>query len=176
MPKEDLPAKKYSVFLPRTSFPMKADLPQREPKLVEKWDQKGTYASIEKTKREQNQRGIGKGRRILHDGPPYANGHIHIGHALNKILKDFVVKSMWLDGYESPFIPGWDCHGLPIEHAVEKELGSSRKDLSKEIFIKKCRDYATNWINTQSKDFQRLGVLGDFKNPYTTMAPRSVAP
>jgi isoleucyl-tRNA synthetase len=172
MPKEDLPAKKYSVFLPRTSFPMKADLPQREPKLVEKWDQKGTYASIEKTKREQNQRGIGKGRRILHDGPPYANGHIHIGHALNKILKDFVVKSMWLDGYESPFIPGWDCHGLPIEHAVEKELGSSRKDLSKEIFIKKCRDYATNWINTQSKDFQRLGVLGDFKNPYTTMAPR----
>ena len=171
MPNEESPAKKYPVFLPRTNFPMKADLPQREPKLVEKWEDTGIYNIIEKVKKEQNTQGKGKGRRILHDGPPYANGPIHIGHALNKILKDFVIKSAWLDGYESPYVPGWDCHGLPIEHAVEKELGSSRKDLSKEEFIEKCRNYAKKWIHTQSEGFKRLGVLGDFRNPYTTMTP-----
>ena len=153
MPNEESPAKKYPVFLPRTNFPMKADLPQREPKLVEKWEDTGIYNIIEKVKKEQNTQGKGKGRRILHDGPPYANGPIHIGHALNKILKDFVIKSAWLDGYESPYVPGWDCHGLPIEHAVEKELGSSRKDLSKEEFIEKCRNYAKKWIHTQSEGF-----------------------
>jgi isoleucyl-tRNA synthetase len=166
-----VPDKKYTVFLPRTSFPMKADLPHREPKMVEKWYRDRVYEAIEKAKKNGNNNGLGKGRRILHDGPPYANGPIHIGHALNKILKDFVIKSAWLEGYESPYIPGWDCHGLPIEHAVEKELGSSRRDLSKIQFIKKCRDYAQKWIRIQSEGFQRLGVLGDFQNPYLTMSP-----
>ncbi len=171
MPKDDSSAKKYPVFLPRTSFPMKADLPQKEPKMVEKWNNSNIYNRIEKAKKDLNTKGLGKGRRVLHDGPPYANGPIHIGHALNKILKDFVVKSSWLDGYESPYIPGWDCHGLPIEHAVEKELGSSRKDFSKDQFIMKCRAYATTWIKAQSEGFKRLGILGDFDHPYTTMTP-----
>ena len=114
------PAKKrYTIFLPRTDFPMKADLPQREPKRVERWKADGVYQRVEARRRADNAAGTGRGRRILHDGPPYANGAIHMGHAMNKILKDMVVKALWLDGYESPYVPGWDCHGLPIEHAVD---------------------------------------------------------
>jgi isoleucyl-tRNA synthetase len=167
------PAKKrYSVFLPRTEFPMKADLPQREPKRVEKWKADKVFEHIEARRRADNEAGRGRGRRILHDGPPYANGAIHMGHAMNKILKDMVTKSLWLDGYESPYVPGWDCHGLPIEHAVEKDLGPKRREMSRPEFLARCRAYAQKWIDTQRTGFQRLGVLGDWDDPYVTMAPK----
>ncbi len=164
--------KRYTVFLPRTDFPMKADLPQREPKRVERWKAEGLYRRIEAKRRADNLAGTGRGRRILHDGPPYANGGIHIGHALNKILKDMVVKSLWLDGYESPYVPGWDCHGLPVEHAVEKDLGPKRREMSRTEFLSRCRAYAQKWVDAQSAGFQRLGVLGAWEEPYITMAPK----
>ncbi|HJW71734.1 MAG TPA: isoleucine--tRNA ligase [Geothrix sp.] len=169
---EQAPVKKYSVFLPKTDFPMKADLPQREPKRLERWKVESLYARIEARRRADNAAGKGKGREVLHDGPPYANGAIHMGHALNKILKDVVVKSRWMEGYESPYIPGWDCHGLPIEHAVEKDLGPKRRELSRAEFLQRCRAYAQKWIDTQRTAFQRLGVLGAWEQPYVTMAPR----
>ncbi|BDU76642.1 isoleucine--tRNA ligase [Mesoterricola sediminis] len=168
----DSTRKRYPVFLPRTDFPMKADLPQREPKRIERWKAEGLYARIEARKRADNAAGRGRGRRILHDGPPYANGAIHIGHALNKILKDMVVKSLWLDGYESPYVPGWDCHGLPIEHAVERDLGPKRREMSRSEFLSRCRAYAQKWIDSQRAGFQRLGVLGAWDEPYITMNPR----
>ncbi len=163
--------KKYTVYLPKTDFPMKADLPQREPKRVEQWKDAGLYHRVEARRRADNAAGRGRGRAILHDGPPYANGAIHIGHALNKILKDFVVKTLWLDGYESPYVPGWDCHGLPIEHAVEKDLGPKRREMPRAEFLARCRAYAQKWIETQRTGFQRLGVLGAWEEPYVTMAP-----
>jgi len=168
---EQAKAKKYPVFLPKTDFPMKADLPQREPRRLEQWKEARLYARIEAKRRAENAAGRGRGRRVLHDGPPYANGGIHIGHALNKILKDFVVKTSWLDGYESPYVPGWDCHGLPIEHAVEKDLGPKRREMSRADFLKHCRAYAQKWIDTQRTGFQRLGVLGAWEQPYVTMEP-----
>ena len=164
--------KRYTVFLPRTDFPMKADLPNREPKRVERWKAEGLYERIEAKRRADNAAGTGRGRRILHDGPPYANGAIHMGHALNKILKDLVVKSLWLDGYESPYVPGWDCHGLPIEHAVERDLGPKRREMSRPEFLAKCRGYAQKWVDAQRTGFQRLGVLGTWDEPYVTMAPK----
>jgi isoleucyl-tRNA synthetase len=163
--------KKYSVLLPKTDFPMKADLPQREPKRLEKWESENLYERIEATRRADNAAGRGKGRRILHDGPPYANGAIHMGHAMNKILKDIVIKSLWLDGYESPYVPGWDCHGLPVEHAVEKDLGPKRREMDRAEFLAKCRGYAQKWIDVQRTGFRRLGVLGAWQEPYVTMAP-----
>jgi isoleucyl-tRNA synthetase len=167
----DIKKKKYTVFLPKTEFPMKADLPQREPKRLEKWHSEKLYERIEAAKRAENDAGRGKGRRILHDGPPYANGAIHMGHAMNKTLKDIVVKSLWLDGYESPYVPGWDCHGLPVEHAVEKELGPKRREISRADFLAKCRAYAQKWVDVQRAGFQRLGVLGAWQSPYLTLAP-----
>ncbi|MBS1766282.1 MAG: isoleucine--tRNA ligase [Acidobacteria bacterium] len=163
--------KKYPVFLPRTDFPMKADLPQREPKRLEHWKVEGLYQRIEAARKADNKAGKGKGRRVLHDGPPYANGGLHMGHALNKILKDLVVKSSWMEGFESPYIPGWDCHGLPIEHAVEKDLGPKRRELSRAEFLQRCRVYAQKWIDAQRAGFQRLGVIGDWERPYVTMDP-----
>jgi isoleucyl-tRNA synthetase len=167
----DLPKKKYPVYLPRTDFPMKADLPQREPRRVERWKATRLYERVEAKRRADNASGTGRGRRILHDGPPYANGAIHMGHALNKILKDMVVKSLWLDGFESPYVPGWDCHGLPIEHAVEKDLGPKRREMARREFLARCRAYAQKWIDTQRLGFQRLGVLGAWDQPYITMDP-----
>lgn len=163
--------KKYPVFLPRTDFPMKADLPQREPKRLERWKSEGLYQRVEASRKAANAAGKGRGRRVLHDGPPYANGGLHMGHALNKILKDLVVKSSWMEGFESPYIPGWDCHGLPIEHAVEKDLGPKRRELSRADFLQRCRAYAQKWIDTQRTGFQRLGVIGDWERPYITMDP-----
>ncbi len=160
-------AKKYPVFLPKTDFPMRADLPQREPKRLEHWKANRLYERIQARRVKE-----GKGRAILHDGPPYANGAIHMGHALNKILKDMVVKSRSMEGFASPYVPGWDCHGLPIEHAVEKDLGPKRRELSRADFLQKCRAYAQKWIDTQRTAFQRLGVLGAWETPYLTMAPR----
>src|SRR5580658_4380911 len=156
---------KHTINLPQTDFPMKADLAQREPAQLRAWDERGTYARLRELAR-------GRPRFVLHDGPPYANGAIHIGHAVNKILKDMVVKSRSLDGYDSPYIPGWDCHGLPIELQVEKKHGRPGGKLDAQAFRAACRAYAHEQVGLQRADFQRLGVLGDWDRPYLTMAPR----
>src|SRR5271169_834821 len=143
---------------------MKADLANREPRMLAAWERDGLYQKI---------RSAAKGRPsyILHDGPPYANGTIHIGHAVNKVLKDIVVKSRTLDGYDAPYVPGWDCHGLPIEHQVEKTHGRVGTKLDAKAFRAACREFATKQIDGQRADFIRLGVMGDWDNPYLTMAP-----
>jgi isoleucyl-tRNA synthetase len=155
---------KHTINLPQTAFPMKADLAQREPAMVRAWQERGTYTKLREIAR-------GRPRFVLHDGPPYANGVIHIGHAVNKILKDIVVKSRSLDGFDSPYIPGWDCHGLPIELQVEKKYGRPGGKLDAQAFRAACRAYAHEQIGLQRADFQRLGVLGDWDHPYLTMAP-----
>jgi isoleucyl-tRNA synthetase len=153
---------KATINLPQTGFPMKADLARREPALLAKWQEQDLYAQLRAAAR-------GRPRFVLHDGPPYANGAIHIGHCVNKILKDIVVKSHTLDGYDSPYIPGWDCHGLPIEHAVEKIHGRPGLKLGVAEFRAACRAFAAEQIELQRKDFKRLGVLGDWERPYRTM-------
>ena len=155
---------KHTINLPQTDFPMKADLAQREPAMVKAWEEQGTYAKVRQAAR-------GRPRFVLHDGPPYANGTIHIGHAINKILKDIVVKSRSLDGFDSPYIPGWDCHGLPIELQVEKKYGRPGGKLDVAAFRAACRAYAQEQIDLQRADFKRLGVLGDWDRPYRTMDP-----
>jgi isoleucyl-tRNA synthetase len=154
---------KKTLNLPQTSFSMKANLPQNEPKRLEQWRLIDLYKLI----REKSE---GRPKSVLHDGPPYANGHIHMGHALNKILKDIVVKSKTMMGFDSPYVPGWDCHGLPIEHAVDKELGSKKKTLSPADFRRACREFADKFVSIQRQDFIRLGVFGDWFHPYLTMA------
>src|ERR1700719_2403711 len=156
---------KHTINLPQTDFPMKANLAQREPALVRALQERGTYTKLREIAR-------GRPRFVLHDGPPYANGVIHIGHAVNKILKDIVVKSRSLAGFDSPYIPGWDCHGLPIELQVEKKHGRPGAKLDAQAFRAACRAYAQEQIALQCTDFQRLGVLGDWDHPYLTMAPR----
>ncbi|TLY38446.1 MAG: isoleucine--tRNA ligase [Nitrospirae bacterium] len=153
---------KATLNLPQTDFPMKANLPEREPVMLAKWEQERLYEQIQKAEHP-------KGRYVLHDGPPYANGRIHIGHALNKILKDIIVKSKTMEGYHAPYVPGWDCHGLPIEHQVLKELGEKKKTLGKLEIRKLCRDYADKFFKIQRDEFKRLGVLGDWEHPYLTM-------
>lgn len=156
---------KQTINLPNTGFPMKADLANREPKMLAAWEASGLYAKI---------RAAAKGRPPFHlvDGPPYANGTIHLGHAVNKILKDIIVKSRTLDGYDAPYIPGWDCHGLPIEMQVEKTHGRVGQKLDARAFRAACREYALGQVDSQRKDFKRLGVLGDWDHPYMTMMPR----
>lgn len=153
---------KATLNLPKTDFQMKAELPRKEPEMLKNWESGGLYKKI---------MDAGKGRPAytLHDGPPYANGNIHIGHALNKILKDIVVKSRFMSGFSTDYVPGWDCHGLPIELQVEKELGSKKQELSKVGVRKRCRAYAENFVNIQREDFKRLGVFGEWDNPYLTM-------
>jgi len=154
---------KETLNLPKTNFPMRANLPQNEPKQVEKWERDHTYFSI----LDANE---GKGRFILHDGPPYANGNIHIGHALNKILKDIIVKYKSMTGHAAPYVPGWDCHGLPIELQVEKNIGRAKKlALSKAEIRKLCEEYAEKYISVQREEFKRLGILGDWERPYRTL-------
>ena len=153
---------KDTLNLPHTSFPMKANLANREPKMLKNWDENNVYELIRQARR-------GSERFILHDGPPYANGHLHCGHALNKILKDIIIKSKTLSGYDAPFIPGWDCHGLPIELNVEKKVGKSGVKISAREFRNECRRYAASQINIQRDEFKRLGVFGDWFNPYVTM-------
>ncbi|MCX7050366.1 MAG: isoleucine--tRNA ligase, partial [Proteobacteria bacterium] len=155
---------KQTINLPQTGFPMKADLAQREPALLARWEAENTYGRLREIAR-------GRPRFVLHDGPPYANGAIHIGHALNKILKDIIVKARSLEGFDSPYIPGWDCHGLPIEHAVEKKHGRPGQKLDTNAFRAACRAFAAEQIEQQRRDFKRLGVLGDWDRPYMTMAP-----
>ena len=154
---------KDTINLPKTPFPMKANLPAREPAMLSHWQEMDLYAKIQHA-------GQGKPRFTLHDGPPYANGDIHIGHALNKILKDIIIKSQTMNGSATRYVPGWDCHGLPIEINVEKKLGKQKQSLSTGDVRRKCRDYARNFVDTQREAFQRLGVLGEWDAPYLTMS------
>ena len=153
---------KQTLNLPKTAFPMRGNLAQREPEMLKRWQQMDLYAT-------QREWAAGRPKFILHDGPPYANGDIHIGHAVNKVLKDMIVKSRSLDGYDAPYVPGWDCHGLPIELQVEKKVGKPGVKVTADGFRKACREYAAKQVNGQRTDFKRLGVLGDWDNPYLTM-------
>ena len=155
---------KDTLNLPVTEFPMRGNLPQREPEILKTWEETGLYRKIEEA-------GKNRPNFTLHDGPPYANGHTHIGHALNKILKDIVIKSRRMQGFYAPYVPGWDCHGLPIELMVDKKLGSKKKEMTKAQIRRECRAYATEWVDIQSREFQRLGVLGEWERPYLTMNP-----
>src|SRR4051812_46563355 len=160
------PDYRSTVFLPRTDFPMKAGLPQKEPAILARWEEADLYGQIRKAR-------AGREKFISHDGPPYANGDIHIGHALNKTLKDMVVRTQTLLGKDAPFVPGWDCHGLPIEWKVEEQY--RKKKLNKdEVPVKEfraeCRAYAEHWIGVQREQLRRLGALADWDHPYLTMA------
>jgi isoleucyl-tRNA synthetase len=153
---------KHTLNLPNTLFPMRGDLAKREPGMLADWENCQLYQQL-------RAKAQGRPKFILHDGPPYANGTIHIGHAVNKILKDIIVKSKTLDGFDAPYVPGWDCHGLPIELKVEEKLGKAGDKVDAFVFRKACREYAAEQIDLQRKDFKRLGVLGDWENPYLTM-------
>ena len=153
---------KDTLNLPQTGFPMKASLAQREPERLKHWQQMDLYAQIRRAN-------AGKPTFVLHDGPPYANGDLHVGHAVNKILKDIIVKSKSLSGFDAPYVPGWDCHGLPIELNVEKKVGKPGHKISASEFRQKCRDYAARQVDGQRDVFKRMGVLGDWDQPYLTM-------
>nr|WP_034947868.1 isoleucine--tRNA ligase [Gilliamella apicola] len=153
---------KNTLNLPETGFPMRGDLAKREPAMLQNWYDKELYQKIRQVKK-------GKKAFILHDGPPYANGKLHIGHAVNKIIKDIIIKSKSLSGYDSPYIPGWDCHGLPIEQKVEEQVGKPGVKVTSAEFRQICRDYAASQVELQKADFIRMGVLGDWQNPYLTM-------
>jgi len=157
---------KDTLFLPRTDFPMRAKLPQREPRWLEKWERDGLY-------RRLRERAKGRPRFHLHDGPPYANGDIHIGTAMNKVLKDVIVRAKQMNGYDAPYVPGWDCHGLPIEWKIEesyREQGRSKDEVDPVEFRRECRHFAEHWIEVQREQFKRLGVIGNWQQPYTTMS------
>src|SRR4030088_338342 len=160
-------ARDYSetLFLPKTDFPMRAGLPQKEPEILALWEKTGLY-------RRLRQVSAGRPKFVLHDGPPYANGNIHIGHALNKILKDVVTRSQQMLGFDSNYVPGWDCHGLPIEWKIEegyRAKGKSKDAVPVAEFRRECRQFAAHWIDVQREEFKRLGVEGDWAHPYTTM-------
>ena len=155
---------KATLNLPKTAFPMKADLPRREPAQIKAWDAMGLEQALRAA-------GAGRPRFILHDGPPYANGNIHIGHVLNKVLKDLIVRSRTMMGFDAPYVPGFDCHGLPIEKQVDKKLGSKKRDMDAVAIRKACREYAASFIAIQSEEFRRLGVGGAWDRPYSTMSP-----
>ncbi len=160
------PDYRASVFLPVTDFPMKAGLPQLEPKLLARWEGMNLYARLREAAK-------GRTKFVLHDGPPYANGHLHIGHALNKILKDTIVRARQMTGFDANYVPGWDCHGLPIEWKIEEEYrakGKNKDDVPVVEFRRQCRDFAAKWIEVQKAEFKRLAVVGDWDNPYTTMS------
>src|SRR6266540_2401117 len=157
-----MPEWKDTVNLPRTDFPMKAGLPTSEPKTLARWDGMDLYRKI-RTQR------AGRPKFVLHDGPPYANGQIHLGTALNKILKDLVVKSRSMQGFDAPYVPGYDCHGLPIELKVDRELGPKKREMPAADFRRACRAYAERFIGVMTEEFQRLCVFGDWKHPYLTM-------
>ena len=156
---------KHTLNLPETAFPMRGNLAKREPELLKRWQDLDVYGNLRKQRE-------GREKFILHDGPPYANGSIHIGHAVNKILKDMIVKSRSFMGYDAPYVPGWDCHGLPIEHKVEQEIGKAGVKVDYKTFRQACRDYATKQIAGQKTDFIRLGVMGEWDKPYLTMDPK----
>src|SRR6516164_1890319 len=160
-------ARDYSetLFLPKTDFPMRAGLPQKEPDLLGRWHKLDLYARLREAAR-------GRPKFIFHDGPPYANGDIHIGHALNHALKDMVVRTQTLLGKDAPYVPGWDCHGLPIEWKIEEEYRKKKQnkdEVPPQEFRAQCRAYADKWVGVQKEQFKRLGVLGDWDDPYLTM-------
>ncbi|WP_185984891.1 isoleucine--tRNA ligase [Aureimonas mangrovi] len=155
-----------TLFLPQTEFPMRAGLPQAEPRWIERWDGMDLYKKLREA-------GKGRPKYVLHDGPPYANGNLHIGHALNKVLKDVITRSFQMRGYDANYVPGWDCHGLPIEWKIEEQYrakGRDKDEVPVNEFRQECRDFAAHWVGEQSREFRRLGVEGDFKDPYLTMA------
>jgi isoleucyl-tRNA synthetase len=154
---------KETLNLPKTDFPMKANLVKKEPEMMERWEKQKLYDRIRQSSK-------GRKKYTLHDGPPYANGHIHMGTAFNKILKDLIVKSRQMAGFDAPYVPGWDCHGLPIEHKVDSELGSRKVGMTQAEVRHYCRKYAEKWIDIQRSEFKRLGVFGEWNNPYLTMA------
>jgi len=156
---------KKTVNLPRTDFPMKANLPQMEPKMLARWEVENLYAKIRAAR-------AGRPLYVLHDGPPYANGEIHLGTGFNKIIKDFVVKTKTMQGYDSPYVPGWDCHGLPIEAKVDSQLGSRKAHMTAVEIRTECRKYAAKFVDLQRRDFVRLGVFGRWQDPYLTMSPQ----
>ena len=156
---------KQTINLPTTAFSMKANLPQAEPKMLARWEEEKLYHKIRASR-------AGRPTYVLHDGPPYANGRIHLGTAFNKILKDFVVKSKTMAGFDSPYVPGWDCHGLPIEIKVDSELGSKKAQMSAVQIRRACRKYAEKYVDLQRQDFKRLGVLGHWEEPYLTMSAK----
>ena len=153
---------KDTLNLPRTGFPMKASLQATEPAAIMRWESDDLYARI-------RERRAGAPRYVLHDGPPYANGRIHLGTALNKILKDFIIKARTMAGFDAPYVPGWDCHGLPIELHVDRELGKKKREMSVADFRLACRSYADKFVGLMREDFKRLGILGQWDAPYLTM-------
>src|SRR4051812_20771634 len=157
-----MPEWKDTVNLPRTDFPMKANLPASEPGMLARWEAMDLYGKIRARRK-------GAPKFVLHDGPPYANGQIHLGTALNKILKDLVVKSRSMAGFDAPYVPGYDCHGLPIELKVDRELGPKKRQMSIADFRRECRAYAERFIGVMTGEFKRLGVFGDWDHPYVTM-------
>ena len=162
---------KDTIFLPKTSFEMRANLPMKEPKILEEWNNQNIFKKL----REKSK---GREKFVLHDGPPYANGHIHMGTALNKILKDVIVRTQQMTGKDSIFVPGWDCHGLPIEWKIEEEYrkkGKNKDDVPVVQFRQECREFAEKWIAVQKKEFRRLGIEGDWDNPYLTMSNQAEA-
>ena len=159
---------KSTINLPKTDFPMKANLPQNEPKALARWQEMGIYDRIREARR-------GAPSYVLHDGPPYANGPIHLGHALNKCLKDFIVKSKTMAGFDSPYVPGWDCHGLPIEIKVDQQLGGKKLQMEKLEVREACRKYAQKFLDLQREQFKRIGVFGRWDQPYSTMT-RNTSP
>ena len=162
---------KETLHLPKTAFSMKANLPSKEPEIIKKWEQDKIFEKLRKNSK-------GKEKFVLHDGPPYANGHIHMGTALNKILKDVIVRTQQMNGKDSIYVPGWDCHGLPIEWKIEEEYrkkGKNKDDVPTVQFRNECREFAEKWIEIQKKEFRRLGVEGDWENPYLTMSNQAEA-
>src|ERR1700677_3116397 len=159
-----VPELKATLTLPKTDFPMKANLPQNEPEGLRKGAELDIYARLRET-------GKGRPSYLLHDGPPYANGPLHLGHALNKGLKDFVVKSKTMAGFDSPYVPGFDCHGLPIEIKVDEQLGRKKLEMQPIAVRRACRAYAQKYLDLQRSQFKRLGVFGRWNRPYSTMTP-----
>ncbi|RQD71678.1 MAG: isoleucine--tRNA ligase, partial [Tindallia sp. MSAO_Bac2] len=155
---------KDTLNLPKTDFPMRANLPNREPEILKYWEDINLYETVQKSRE-------GKEKFILHDGPPYANGDIHMGTALNKVLKDIVVKYKTMKGFDSPFVPGWDTHGLPIEHQIIKTKKINRHEVGDLEFRQECKNYALKYVDIQREQFKRLGVRGDWSNPYLTLKP-----
>ncbi|MBI4313271.1 MAG: class I tRNA ligase family protein, partial [Candidatus Omnitrophica bacterium] len=155
-------AYRATLNLPKTNFPMKANLPAREPERLKQWEASAVYARLRAARQ-------GAPRFVLHDGPPYANGEIHMGHALNKILKDIIVRYKTMQGFDAPYLPGWDCHGLPIEHQLLKEMGKRKDEVPRAELRKAARAYAARYVEIQRQGFKRLGIFGEWERPYLTM-------
>lgn len=171
MSDKSTPDYKQTVFLPQTSFPMRGGLPKKEPEILKYWEEIDLYNSLRAARADAE-------KFVLHDGPPYANGQLHIGHALNKILKDVINRSQSMLGKNANYVPGWDCHGLPIEWKIEEQYrkkGKDKDEVDITEFREECRNFAAHWLDVQAGEFQRLGVLGDFSEPYKTMRYESEA-